>query len=477
MVQPGFNPPDPDEISFPSDDDGDDGGSSPGDELDDQLKNPGQAIADAEQTDTDGGDASGGQDSPTGPGQTGSQRGDNRQRRQSPQDAAVRDSVDRTVRVRERAQDPSEGRVQSGGFPGIVGSVQDFGERFFREGLPTAAQAFLPVGEHGEDARQKVREATQKAQEQGALEGGIAEFLGPPQTQAGAAIEVGLAGLPVAGAAIGKTGGRFALRAGTRRIGRELAEEAAEEGVQIGARKAGREAGEEAGERAFREVFGEAAETGARRGGDDTFSRITSRGRKLVGDAGDEAGGFLSRAGRKLDDAPLGKIGLGGAAAGAGVVGTATLLGLGDDADGGGGDGGQPFDPFDPPDGNGDDDGPGPGPGPGDGGGDGFFILPEGLGGGEGFIGTGIGPGGVGLGFLDRIGEGIGDTLRSLGAPIGQGAGRAIATGGVLLIAAYAAAQVIPALAEAGGSAATGAAKGSLPPRGPDGKFTSGGGS
>lgn len=310
--------------------------------------------------------------------------------------------------------------------------------------------------------------------------GAAAELLPASETEA----QIEAAFLPFGFAAPAARGaGRLAGRATARRAAREAGEEGAlagarragtrgplGEAVETSAprvtrettesaarrqatRRAGREAAEEGGEGLTRQAGREAAEEG----GEGFFRRTAGR-----------AGGLIRRNPGKAA----------AVAGGTGLVAGALIASRGDD--GGSettGDGGPADDPFNLPPGQAP---PGSAPPPG---------APGAPGTGP-FAPTGAGP--LQLGFLDRIGGGLGaaldrigggiaDTLRSLGVPIGEGAGKAIAVGGTLILIAIAVREGVGPFTNGGGgpsgSTSSSSSSGSTPPRGPDGKFVSSGGS
>lgn len=60
---------------------------------------------------------------------------------------------------------------------------------------------------------------------------------------------------------------------------------------------------------------------------------------------------------------------------------------------------------------------------------------------------------------IDRVGGAIEAFAQGVGVPLGQGAGKAVAIGGTLLLGAFAVAKVLPAIAGSASSAGAGAAK------------------
>lgn len=352
--------------------------------------------------------------------------------------------------------------------------AQQVSEQSVPRRIQTAAEAFIPaipgvelgVEDRGRRARRDVRAVA--SQTEGAA-GTTLDFLGPPQTDLGATAEAGLALIPFAGKPLA-VGTRGVLRTSSRRAAREGAE-------RIAQRTAG-EAVETAAPRIAREGAQEVAEGGARRAGRETAERaatreaategaegVTRTGARRAGrEAAEEAAPRAAREGserviqvgsRSVTKKQLAAAGIGAGAAG---LTAAALLGGSDTEGGGQGDGG----PFGPE--GGDPTGPGAGAG----------------GPGSGPFGdTGV-PGVLELGFLDRIGagigsafdgigQGIGDALRALGIPIGEGAGKAIAIGGALLLIAIAVRET--GVLKGGAAPKLGAS--GTPPRGPDGKFRS----
>lgn len=366
----------------------------------------------------------------------------------------------------------------------------------------------LPGVERGRRAREEVRAV---AEETEGAAGTALDFLGPPQTGVGAGAEAALTAVPFARPGA-RVGGRLLGRAGAREAGEEVAQaagrgaarEASEEAAQATGRRAAREASEEATETTVSRSLGEATEEtprvfregaqtttggpGTRRAAREATEEVSQRRvsreagqetteqagqRATAREAGEEAAeegtGALARSRRFVRDRPL-------TAAGGAALGGAAIAGLFRDDNEGFDDGGrQPPDDREP-DPLASEGDPGPATRPPHGA-DGAGLPPGGPGQGP-FASTGAGP--LSLGFLDRIGGGLGgaldrigggiaDTLRGLGIPIGEGAGKAIAIGGTIVLIGFAINQVLSGTAGAGGLPNLGPS--STPPRGPDGKF------
>jgi hypothetical protein len=355
--------------------------------------------------------------------------------------------------------------------------LEEISEQSSLERAQTAVEAFDFVTERGEQARKEVRTVAGEAD---GIGGTALTFLGPPETRTGAALETAVSLIPLAGAPARaatrgslRLGGRSILKAGAG----EVAEETAETTISRAAGSRGlKEAGETTASKAGKEGLEEAGETAASRsgkegleeGGEQSLRETVDQSLRRADDAIDEFGTA------KATGLALG----GGAAAGAagglaadlirddGEDGQPETQSSDDDAASDGDD--QVVDPRDRRDRRGQRTPGGPADGP--------------------FAATGAGP--LSLGFLDRIGGGIGglfnqlgqglaDTLTALGAPIGQGAGKAIAVGGTLLLIAIAVREGVGPFAQAGSSSSissSSSSSSSTPPRGPDGQFVTAGG-
>ena len=374
-----------------------------------------------------------------------------------------------------------------------------------------------PGSEFTQDSREQVR-AVRREAEVGGGRGGPLETAAKAaselavgserEAQIDAAINAALlpVGGPVAGSALkgaAKGGGQIAAREGAEEASerglRELAETVAGRGGR-GSSRPGRETAQELAESgpgtASRRNAGSPSRASgiqgaAGRGGREAGEEASEEGGRLLGRTRDRLGSAAEAA-----DEAIGRVGFGKAAGAA--LGGSVIAGAGydvatkedvfgsfgsDDQAGGQSDGGDVDDSYldealtedstqngdRPPSGYEPGSGPrrgGPGSGP--------------------FEPTGAGP--LSLGFLDRIGGGLGaaldqvgggiaDTLRALGIPIGEAAGKAIAVGGTLILIAYAVKTGVGPFASLDGGSSASSSSG-LPSgvtRGPNGQFTSGG--
>jgi len=364
-------------------------------------------------------------------------------------------------------------------------------------GLAAAAPTDIPgadtgIERPGAEFTRESREQVQAVREEAEVGGGVLETVvagsselaiaSEREAQIDAAINAALlpVGGPVAGPALkgaAKGGGRIAAREGAEKASerglREVAETVASRGGR-GSSRPGRETAQELVESgpgtASRRNPGSpsrasgiqgAAGRGGREAGEEA-SEEASQG--LLRQAGSKAANAARKAGGLVKKHPYAATGIGATAAGG-----AAYFATRDGGDGGGqndrGDAPDYIDPDGRQDGSNDNGRNAPGSGPGSG----------------PFEPTGAGP--LSLGFLDRIGGGLGaaldqvgggiaDTLRALGIPIGEAAGKAIAVGGTLILIAYAVKTGVGPFADLGGGS-TASSSGSA--RGPGGQFISGG--